>query len=122
MNVIGLDHYTINTGDLDASIAFYETALGLRNGDRPAFTFPGAWLYCGGSPVVHLVGGRESKAGTGVVDHVAFHANGLPDFIQHLREHAVPFRERDTPDGRLHQVFLEDPNGVTIELNFLNRV
>jgi hypothetical protein len=30
----------------------------------------------------------------------------------------VPFRERTVPNMNLEQIFLEDPNGVTIELNF----
>ncbi len=57
MTVRSLDHYTIRTADVDASVAFYVDVLGLRNGKRPAFTVPGAWLYCGDSPAVHLIGG-----------------------------------------------------------------
>jgi len=28
------------------------------------------------------------------------------------------FRERTVPDLGLHQLFIDDPNGVTIELNY----
>jgi catechol 2,3-dioxygenase-like lactoylglutathione lyase family enzyme len=30
----------------------------------------------------------------------------------------ISFYERDVPATNLHQVFVEDPNGVTIEINF----
>ncbi len=58
MTVRSLDQYNIRTADEEASEAFYEDVLGLRLGERPAFTFPGAWLYCGVSPTVHLIGGN----------------------------------------------------------------
>jgi hypothetical protein len=56
--------------------------------------------------------------GTGAVDHVAFYATGLPKMLAHLRELGVAARERTVPDLGLHQVFLDDPNGVVIELNY----
>ncbi len=119
MAVSSLDHYTINTADLDASVAFYAEVLGLRNGERPAFDLPGAWLYCGDHPVVHLIGGdRPTNAGTGAIDHIAFRASGLGEYKRRLNALGIPFKERDVPDQPLHQVFLEDPDGVTIEINF----
>ena len=119
MAVETLDHFTINTTDLARSVAFYTDVLGLRNGDRPAFDFPGAWLYCGARPVVHLVG-REGPAetGTGTLDHVAFRANDVQTYRERLRQRSADFTERDVPGMPLHQIFLEDPDGVTIELNF----
>ena len=77
MGVERLDHYTIRTEDLDATRRFYTEILGLSVGARPAFTFPGLWLYQGGNPLVHVVGVEpESVAraddGTGRLDHVAF--------------------------------------------------
>ena len=38
MAVSALDHYTIMTADLDASVTFYTEILGLADGPRPAFT------------------------------------------------------------------------------------
>ncbi len=119
MTVRSLDHYTIRTADLDASVAFYVDVLGLRHGERPAFTFPGAWLYCGDSPTVHLIGGNGPKdAGTGAIDHVAFRAGGLAEFTDRLRRLGIPFDERTPPGTRTRQVFVKDPDGLTVELNF----
>src|SRR5215472_3163067 len=80
MSLTRLDHFTINCADLDRSRRFYSEVLGMADGDRPPFGFPGAWLYVGDRPVVHLVGGQneEGISTTGSVDHVAFAANDLP--------------------------------------------
>ncbi len=119
MALSALDHYTINTADLDASVAFYTEILGLAEGPRPAFDSPGAWLYCGNRPAVHLVtGGARNDAGTGAIDHVAFRASGLNDYRARLKERGIAYRERDVPGQPLHQLFLTDPDGITIEINF----
>ncbi|MCH7544592.1 MAG: VOC family protein [Proteobacteria bacterium] len=119
MALSALDHFTIVTADLDASVAFYTGILGLADGPRPAFDGPGAWLYCGDRPAVHLVGGGGGKdTGTGAIDHVAFRASGLDDHRARLDERGIAYRERDVPGQPLHQLFLTDPDGVTIEINF----
>ena len=119
MSIQALDHYTINVADLDASVRFYEDVVGLKKGERPPVPIPGAWLYCGDRAVVHLVAetGRDSK-GTGTIDHVAFRATGLGVYTKRLSDGGYKFKERDIPTMDLHQVFLKDPDGVTIELNF----
>ena len=38
--------------------------------------------------------------------------------LKRLKARDVGFRERAIPTMSLHQLFLEDPNGVTIELNY----
>ncbi len=119
MPLTALDHYTIRTSDLDRAVRFYAEILGLESGARPPFRFPGAWLYCDGRPVVHLVQ-RGQKAGgeTGAIDHLAFRADGLADFTRHLAERGVAFEESEVPGLGLRQVFLRDPDGVRIEVNF----
>ena len=119
MAIDGLDHYTLVTGDLRRSVGFYEGVLGLERGERPPFGFPGAWLYCGGRPVVHLIGGRtRPAAGTGAVDHVAFRASGLAATVARLKATNVAYEQRLVPGQGLRQVFVHDPDGVKVELNF----
>ncbi len=129
-----LAHVNIRTTKLAATRDFYVDVLGMADGKRPPFDFPGHWLYVGGRDAVHLVGietkdesslgaylGEKDPAslgGTGAIDHVAFAATGLGDLLARIRERKLPYRERTVPGSDLHQVFLEDPNGVTIELNF----
>jgi catechol 2,3-dioxygenase-like lactoylglutathione lyase family enzyme len=119
MTIEGLDHYTIDTADMEASLAFYGDVLGLAPGDRPPFKFPGAWLYCGDAPIVHLIAKDEAAAThTGSFNHVAFRGTGLDGFTAHLESLGVAFTRRDVPGRQLRQVFIEDPNGITIEVNF----
>jgi len=139
MPVGRLDHYSIRTLDIEASRTFYTKVLGFQDGYRPPFDFPGLWLY-NGAPypescgVVHIIGidlndpqglkeylgdrDLESLRGTGSVDHMAFSATGLKEMRKRLARHKVSCRERTVPSLGLHQVFFEDPSGVTIELNF----
>jgi len=134
-----LNHFSIRTTDLDASRRFYADVLGLSVGPRPDFPFPGLWMYRGDhadvvNAVVHLIGidrndpeglkkylgdrDEAALAGSGAVDHIAFFADGLAAMLVHLERQRVAYRERTVPSIGLHQLFLEDPCGVVIELNY----
>jgi catechol 2,3-dioxygenase-like lactoylglutathione lyase family enzyme len=122
MNVGVLDHYNVSTRNLKATVEFYENVLGLKNGPRPAFDFPGAWLYSDGHPVLHLNDisqtDRQQRPDSGVIDHVAFGSRGFEAMKKHLAGKAVPFRVNEVPNSTRRQIFLRDPNNVEIELNF----
>ncbi|WP_334035303.1 VOC family protein [Burkholderia cepacia] len=137
MTVSRLAHYSIRTLDLERSCRFYERVLGFKRGYRPPFDFPGAWLYKGGDEsdygTVHIIGVDPANpdglaaylgdkalpaSGTGTVDHIAFLATGVEAMWDTLRAEHVAWRDRTVPSLGLHQVFIEDPSGVTIELNF----
>jgi catechol 2,3-dioxygenase-like lactoylglutathione lyase family enzyme len=122
MSVGMLDHYNVSTRKLGDTIRFYEEMLGLTNGPRPPFNFPGAWLYSAGHPVLHLNDisstDRQQPADSGVIDHVAFGSRGFEAIKQHLTGKGVSFRVNQVPNSRRWQIFLTDPNNVMIELNF----
>jgi catechol 2,3-dioxygenase-like lactoylglutathione lyase family enzyme len=138
MPISKLAHFSVRTPDLQASRRFYADLLGFREGFRPPFAFPGVWLYRGGDEadfgVVHLIGiderdpgglndylgarDGEGLRGSGAVDHLAFLATDLPGMQRRLQKAGLAYRERTVPGLGLHQVFVEDPSGVTIELNF----
>jgi catechol 2,3-dioxygenase-like lactoylglutathione lyase family enzyme len=118
MPLARIDHVTILCSDLAKSRAFYAEALGLVDGDRPPFNFPGAWLWLGDRAVVHLVGGRnKGTTETGSFDHFAFAATDLEATRARLTKAGIPFREASVPGRPLHQIFVVDPDGVQIELN-----
>ena len=82
MTVKAMDHFTVLAADLAETQAFYEELLGLREGYRPPFDFPGAWLYAGKHAVLHIIAGRDlPKEPAGVLDHMAFSAAGLTDTV-----------------------------------------
>ena len=136
MTIGSLAHYSVRTDRLEHCKTFYCEALGLRAGYRPDFPFPGIWLYQGENEstygVVHLIGsGGESDTardaylgrtdpshGTGTLDHIAFIASNWKETRARLENLRMPFRERRVPNLGLHQVFLTDPNGIVIELNY----
>lgn len=120
MPLQNLNHLLVLARDLEETRDFYVNVLGLTEGPRPPFRFRGYWLYLGDRAVVHLAeqGGERDGAGTGPIDHVAFEATGLADMVARLERHAVALRHRKVPGQGLHQVFIQDPNGVTIELNY----
>ena len=139
MPVRKLGHYSIRTSRLEESRRFYVDVLGLRVGYRPDLDFPGLWLYGSGDEadygVVHLIGttgdvgglvaylGDKGSAeeGTGVVDHLAFLANDVVEFRERLDGSGLRYRERTLPGLGLHQMFFEDPSGLTIEMNFSDK-
>ena len=126
----GLQHYTIEPQDLERTREFYCDVLGLENGDRPPLDFPGYWLYSGGVATVHLLGPRKPREGivvrgtkkkfkdTGRFDHIAFAASDLPSVRKRLKTKKVKFREQIVPRTGAAQIFLYDPDGVGVELNF----
>jgi len=113
-----IDHYNVVTTDAAASAKFYVDVLGLRIGDRPPFKFPGAWVYAGDQPVLHLVEKAQIPEGTGRVDHVAFRCTGYGEIKQRLDAAGVDYMERVVPKINLTQIFLESPDGLKLELTF----
>ncbi|MEP7061352.1 MAG: VOC family protein [Betaproteobacteria bacterium] len=119
MNVSGMNHFTVLTDDVDRSVAFYRDTMGLVSGDRPALAFPGAWLYAGGAPILHIVGGRErEQLKPGVIDHMAFSASDLRGTLARLDAQQVHHACRRQVGSGVWQVFFSDPNGARVELDF----
>ena len=119
MPIARMDHFTILTMNAEKTVAFYSDILGFTSGPRPAFSFPGAWLYAGEKPILHLVSetGRKDH-GSGAIDHVAINCENIRGTIDQLKKDKMPFEVRKVPARPLQQVFVHDPDGIMIELNF----
>ena len=130
-----IEHFLVQTSDIAKTRDWFVRVLGMREGYHPDFKFPVCWLYIGDRDVVHITEGgakvsenrrryvgQESQAtsGTGVIDHIAFRASGLRVTMAHLKRIGVDFKQRQVSDQGLYQLFLFDPNGIKIELNFDN--
>jgi catechol 2,3-dioxygenase-like lactoylglutathione lyase family enzyme len=136
MPLTGLNHYLVVSRNLDRSRKFYEDVLGMQLADRPDFGFPGYWLKLGDDICVHLASQAPNKVrdqfllkkhpkgteGSGSVDHIAFLARDPREVRERIRRHKVEMHYRSFPDAKLFQIFLKDPDDVTIELNFLGEV
>jgi catechol 2,3-dioxygenase-like lactoylglutathione lyase family enzyme len=114
--ISALNHANLSTAKLDETVAFFTVVIGLTVGPRPGFPFPGAWLYVGGQPVLHIVERAAPREPQGALDHISFTVANLDDAMARLDQLAIPYRWSEIPDGFGRQAFVQDPNGVTIEL------
>ena len=142
---IKLEHYNLMTKHLRRTVDFYVQALGLYEGFYPVELGPGAWLYdASDTPVVHMqeitedtFEARKSKTtgriadgrdgsprsfdaayGTGTIDHIAFACEDIEAFKTRLARMNIPFGETGLESAAVRQLFLRDPNGIVVELNF----
>jgi len=120
---VTLDHVNIRTANLPALIAFYGAVLDLREGWRPPFPFPGAWLYAGAQPVVHLIGLEAPPAGPTDgqllrLEHFAFRSQNLRAFLARLAALGIEGDVREVPGIQLTQVNLWDPDGNHLHVDF----
>ena len=53
-----------------------------------------------------------------MVHHVAFASRGFAGMKQRLESKGMEYDSRQVPGGDLWQIFVNDPNGVMIELNY----
>jgi catechol 2,3-dioxygenase-like lactoylglutathione lyase family enzyme len=132
MPVTALNHYFVRANDLEKTRDFYCRVLGFEVMARPDFPFPGYWLGVNGQIQVHMGPngipnweryylGTPKGAATdhaGVIDHIAFLASEPGQFVRRFKELGIEYRPRALPESDLYQIFVKDPNGLTIELNF----
>jgi catechol 2,3-dioxygenase-like lactoylglutathione lyase family enzyme len=117
--VTAMNHFTVLTDDLGRTLDFYVGLLGLREGPRPPLAFPGAWLYVGEQAVLHVVAGRPLPAERrGVLDHIAFSATELLAVIGRLEGAGLPYDLSRQAGSGVWQLFIFDPNGARVELDF----
>lgn len=132
-------HFSLRPRDLERSARFYADVFGFEIGDRPPFEFDGRWLYLGNKPVLHLIGDRTRDAvrddfldqkalsarvrGSGAVDHVALclPESELNGFLARLKSLRLRYVQRTVPVLGNQQIFIEDPDGITIETIFEKR-
>lgn len=131
-----LNHFLLVSKNLERTRDFYCRVLGLKVAkERPDFGFPGYWLKANGEICVHLASQNPNRIrdqfllkkhpkgtrGSGAVDHIAFLAKDAEAVRSRIQKNRVEMHYRSFPDAKppLFQIFLKDPDDVTIELNFL---
>ncbi len=135
MSLLGIDHVNIDTSRPEETIDFYTEVLGLENRPeaRPDIGSPGAWMYLGDQPVVHLNFHEETLAlpdleefdierplddrdlTTGAFNHVAFAGKDFEGMCNRLDAKGLQYKTVDMPTFK--QIFVRDPNGVAVEIN-----
>jgi glyoxylase I family protein len=127
-HVTGIAHVNllVSRARLERVTQFYVEAIGLTLGARPESGTPGAWLYCGEHPVIHL-SAKASDEGVAMLasreriepgfDHIAFEARGGAEYRKRLESLGITFSELQRPSS--YQILLVDPDGTRVELNFV---
>lgn len=132
MPITELHHYFVRSRDLERSRRFYCDALGFEVMPRPNFAFPGYWLGVNGKVQVHMgldaipgeaahyfgTSASSARDNAGVVDHIAFQGNDAEGMMQRLAAHGLRTRTRYIAEVQLLQIFVADPDGLMLELNF----
>lgn len=132
MPVERLEHFLVCTDDIDKTRDFYRDVLGMRQGFRPDLEFPGYWLYLGDIGCLHIAEWAAydvwTKAvdipisapapGSGPVDHIAFNARDYDGMISKIESLGMSYKFNILDEIGLRQIFIKDPNNITIELNF----
>jgi catechol 2,3-dioxygenase-like lactoylglutathione lyase family enzyme len=123
--VARLDHLLVLTDEIDATRDFWCEVLDLEVGERPPLEFPGYWLYGAGVPCVHVAERAAYvahsqrigiPAAIGPVEHVAFDAEDYDGIASRIERGGIEASSNAVP-GVMRQLFVEDPNGVKIEIN-----
>ena len=128
MAVNGLDHVNIQTRTLAETVRFFADVLDLTPGNPPPGLDPARiqWMHDGsGRALFHLSTAGSLQASdasggkdTGALHHVALDCSGHTAMIERLEKLGIAFRTTDVPSIDLKQVFIHEPNGVLLELNF----
>lgn len=127
MQVNGVNHINIVAADLAKTVEFYETVLGMKAQEIPVAIpgFNGRWIFDHQSqPIIHVQGYNPERHGelksreAGAIDHVSLTCVGFADTKARCEELGVPYRVNDRQFGNLRQVFITDPDNVSLELNF----
>ena len=125
MSINSLDHSNIETVRLDETVEVYTEVLGLSKGYRPtSIPIPGAWMYASGHACIHINEVDEEIPGpTGPINHVAFETANAPGDYDAMKatlaERGLQYEEADSrPMIPLRQIFVHDPNGIRLELNY----
>ena len=142
MKIHRLEHYNIRTTRFEETVRFYDDVLGMKCKRAPMApeSMPPTWIYDdSGTPVVHLTpvdpadpegsyakiasqfrGAAEDVAfqGSGAIDHIAFECEGYDEILARVESKGLHYTPNDFSQFGLRQIFITDPNGVTLELNF----
>lgn len=130
MPVRRLDHVNLRVADVAATVDFYSRLLGMTVQVPPGASdcSLAAWICDDdGRAVVHAVSasvrtamspGTPPATGAGAIHHVAFDCSNRTAMLERLVAAGVAYALNHVPGIDLQQIFLTDPNGILIELNF----
>lgn len=134
MAIVSIDHANIRTTDVAGTVAFFRDVLGMEASLPPGATTldGGAWLLdASGRAVIHIGGMdapypsdswrppvTEARADSGRLHHVALSCTGFAEMRERVFATGLDVAEFALESIGLRQIFVTEPNGVMLELNF----
>lgn len=136
MPISHLEHFLIVAQDYEGTCQWYIDNLGLLKGPHPDFgpDVEVTWLYLGDHDIIHVVPPRahdeprptpdpnatpeEIAQGSRPIHHIAFRAANRREMTRRFKDRGITYLEQQASKQDLYQVFVRDPNGITVELNF----
>lgn len=116
----GLAHVCFVVKNLDASIAFYRDALGLKL----AFEFrnasgarTGAYLHVGDRAFIELFEGQPATPAQGSFRHICLEVDDVEKDVNRLRKHGIVAEGMKLGADNSWQAWITDPDGNRIELH-----
>ena len=118
-----LDHVGIQASDLDKSVRFYTSVLGLKEVQAPFPKAEARWVAFGNGYLLHIVAHGDAGSSHNKWDHFALACGDLKAMVARLDRMHVNWTDmsgdhklQKRPDG-VTQIFIRDPDGYDIELN-----
>lgn len=113
------DHVNLHVGSDSPARRLFAEVMGLREGRRPPFPFPGQWLY-GDAPaaLLHLVQAPTAAGPAVRIGHVAFRSDEPADAVlARLDAAGLDYEVAVVPEDGDVQIFVPLPGGLVIELD-----
>ncbi|MEK9660134.1 MAG: VOC family protein [Alphaproteobacteria bacterium] len=136
MAISHLEHFLVVAHDYEETVDWYIDNLGFTKGPHPDFgaDVEVTWLYLGDRDIIHIVPPRkddppqesvirsatpeEIAQGSRPIHHIAFRAENRKEMTARFKDKGITYLEQQASKQDLYQVFVRDPNGITVELNF----
>ncbi|WP_299054934.1 VOC family protein [uncultured Polaribacter sp.] len=119
-----LNHIAISVQDVNASVAFYQKVLQLKEIENTASNSKTRWLQLSNNVQLHLIPRPNLKVITNKAVHFAIAIKEIQPFINHLTELDIYYsdwtntlaKDYVRKDG-IQQIYFKDIDGYWIEVN-----
>lgn len=112
------DHLNLHARPGSPAVRLFAEVMGLREGPRPPFPFPGQWLYRGDEAWLHLVQPPQAQGDAARLAHIAFRTDESAEaVIGRVRATGLPFEIAVVPEEASVQIFVALPGGLVIEFD-----
>ena len=124
MHTFSFNHIALSVTNVDASVAFYQKVLQLKEIENTASNSKTRWLAFGDGKQLHPIPRPNAEIKTNKAVHFALTTANFSAFVACLKELNIPYSDwQNTPnkeyirkDG-IKQVYFQDPDEYWIEVN-----